>query len=261
MNDSNNQKPVVLVIAGHDPSGGAGIQADIETISNAGCHAVTVITALTAQNTSQVADVFSQEPETFRKQLLLVLEDMEIASCKIGMIGSIEIIDVIQEELSKTNMPIVLDPVLSATSGLSFVDKNICKKIVSTLIPITTIVTPNSKEARILSNENNLDTAANKLLNYGTKSILITGADEDTDNVINLFYTGNEPTASYQWERLAGTYHGSGCTLSSRIAALLASDIEIKTAIENAQAYTWNTLRHGLKLGKGQAQPNRFYEE
>ncbi len=256
-----NQKPVVLVIAGHDPSGGAGIQADIETIANAGCHAVTVITSLTAQNTNQVVDVIPQEAESFRKQLKLVLEDMEIASCKIGMIGSVKLVDVIQNELSKINMPIVLDPVLSATSGLSFADKNLCEKLISKLIPNTVIVTPNSNEARILSKENDLDTAANKLLAYGTKSILITGTDENTDNVINSFYTEDCSPVVYQWERLAETYHGSGCTLSSRIAALLALGKDLKTATDDAQAYTWNTLKHGLKLGHGQAQPDRFYDK
>jgi len=101
MVNRNNLKPVVLVLAGHDPSGGAGIQADIESIANAGCHAATVITSLTTQNTSQVVDVTPQDPEPFRKQIRLILEDMDIAACKIGMIGSIELIEVIHSVLSE----------------------------------------------------------------------------------------------------------------------------------------------------------------
>lgn len=261
MMNSNNQKPVVLVLAGHDPSGGAGIQADIESIAHTGCHAATIITSLTAQNTNEVTEIIPQKPESFRKQIRLILEDMEIASCKIGMIGNIELIDVIQSELSKINIPIVLDPVINATSGRTFSDENICKKILSSLFPLATLVTPNSEEAKLLSQSVDLEVAANKLLTYGTKAVLITGTHEATNDVINLFYTKDNTSANYQWERLSGTFHGSGCTLSSRIAALLALGNDLKTAVEDAQAYTWNTLKHGLKLGQGQAQPDRFYEK
>ena len=261
MINSNNKKPVVLVIAGHDPSGGAGIQADIESIASAGCHATTVITSLTAQNTSEVVDVLPQNPDFFRTQIKLILEDMDIASCKIGMIGNLELIDVIESELSKIKCPVVLDPVISATSGKSFADDSICKKISSSLLPLTTIVTPNTKEAKILSQSNDLNSAANKLLALGSKAVLITGADEDTEDVINYFYTKNNMPVDYRWQRLTESFRGSGCTLSSRIAALLALGKDLKAAVEDAQAYTWNTLRHGLKPGQGQAQPDRFYEK
>jgi hydroxymethylpyrimidine/phosphomethylpyrimidine kinase len=256
----NNKKPIVLVIAGHDPSGGAGVQADIESIANAGCHATTVITSLTAQNTNEVIDIIPQNPESFRKQIKLIFDDMEVAACKIGMIGSTELIDVIHDELSNKTFPIVLDPIISATSGQAFTNEHMREKILSSLFPITTIVTPNSEEAIVLSQSTGLNTAANKLLNYGTKAVLITGTHENTENVINSFYEENNDPAVYQWERLPGTFHGSGCTLSSRIAALLALENDLRTAVEKAQAYTWNSLKHGLKLGHGQAQPNRFYE-
>jgi len=189
MINSNNQKPVILVIAGHDPSGGAGIQADIESIANAGCHATTVITSLTAQNTNQVIDVLPQEPESFRKQIRLILEDMEISACKIGMIGNVGLIDVIQNELSRIKCPIVLDPVISATSGQSFADENIYKRILSSLLPLTTLITPNSEEARMLSQSTDLNDAANKLLDHGAKAVLITGTDEDTDDVFKMTST------------------------------------------------------------------------
>jgi hydroxymethylpyrimidine/phosphomethylpyrimidine kinase len=261
MINSNNQKPVVLVIAGHDPSGGAGIQADIETIANAGCHAATIITSLTAQNTKQVTDVLPQNTASFRKQISLILEDLEIASCKIGMIGNAQLIDIIHSELSRINVPIVLDPVMASTSGQSFSDDNIRKKILSSLLPMTTVITPNSGEAKILTQSTDLNDAANKLLEPGAKSVLITGADEATDEVTNVFYIKDNEPVEYHWQKLPGTYHGSGCTLSSRIAALLALGHDLKESIEAAQAYTWSTLKHGLKLGQGQMQPNRFYEE
>jgi hydroxymethylpyrimidine/phosphomethylpyrimidine kinase len=261
MINSNTQKPVVLVIAGHDPSGGAGIQADIESIANAGCHAATVITSLTAQNTKEVADIISQKPAAFRKQIRLILDDMEIASCKIGMIGTVQLIDIIQNELSQLEVPIVLDPVMNSTTGQSFADETICKKMLSELLPITTMITPNADEIRILSESSMLNEAANKLLALGTKSVLVTGADEATDNVTNTFYLNKDNPIEYHWQRLEGSFHGSGCTLSSRIAALLALGKDLKTSVEEAQAYTWNTLKHGLTLGQGQAQPNRFFEE
>lgn len=261
MKNSNIQKPVVLVIAGHDPSGGAGIQADIESIANAGCHAATVITSLTAQNTNQVIETLPQEPDSFRKQIKLVIEDMKIASCKIGMIGSIKLIDIIEEELSKLNIPIVLDPVLSSTSGQTFTNKEMCEDILSSLFPLTTLATPNSEEAKLLSQATDLNSAAKSLLKHGTQAVLITGTHEATDNVTNSLYTENDAPIEFHWERLPETFHGSGCTLSSRIAALLALGNNLNTAVEEAQAYTWNTLKHGLKLGHAQSQPDRFYEK
>ncbi len=260
MTNSNNQKPVVLVIAGHDPSGGAGIQADIESIANAGCHAVTVITSLTIQNTSKVIDVLPQEPEPFREQIKLILEDMDIASCKIGMIGSIKLMGVIVDELAESNFPIVLDPVMSSTTGKNFADDDLCKNMLTSLLPLTTLITPNSIEAKLLTQKDDLTAAATTLMNYGAASVLITGTHAETHAVINSLYTKQDSLIEYQWERLPNTFHGSGCTLSSRIAALLALGNDLKTSVEKAQEYTWLSLKHGLKLGRGQAQPNRFYE-
>jgi hydroxymethylpyrimidine/phosphomethylpyrimidine kinase len=260
MTNSNNQKPVVLVIAGHDPSGGAGIQADIESISSAGCHATTVITSLTTQNTNKVLDVIPQDPEPFRNQIRLILEDMDIVACKIGMIGSIKLLEVIVNELTDLNFPIVLDPVMSSTSGKNFSDDDICKNMLTSLLPLTTLITPNSIEATLLTQEDDLTAAANILMDYGTESVLITGTHNDTHEVINSLYTKQDPLIEYHWERLPDTFHGSGCTLSSRIAALLALGNDLKTSVEKAQEYTWLSLKHGLKLGRGQAQPNRFYE-
>lgn len=261
MINSNIKKPVVLVLAGHDPCGGAGIQADIESIANAGCHAVNIITSLTAQNTREVADIIPQEPEKFQKQLELILDDMEITTCKIGMIGNIELIDIIDKALSPLNIPVVLDPVMGSTTGQSFADEDIREKIMTLLLPITTVITPNADEARLLTSTPDLNRAAEILLKSGAKSVLVTGADEETENVTNTFYNKENQTNKYHWQRLEGQFHGSGCTLSSRIASMLALGNDIKHSIEEAQAYTWNSLSHGLQLGKGQAQPNRFFED
>jgi len=260
MNNSNNQKPVVLVIAGHDPSGGAGIQADIESISSAGCHATTVITSLTTQNTNKVLDVIPQDPESFKCQIRLILEDMNIVACKIGMIGCNRLLNVIIDELGELHFPIVLDPVMRSTSGKEFIDDKICKNMLTALLPLTTLITPNSIEAKALSQKDDLTAAANTLLDYGAESILITDTHANTREVINALFTKHDPLIEYHWERLPGSYHGSGCTLSSRITALLALGKDLKTSVEKAQEYTWMSLKHGVKLGHGQAQPNRFYE-
>lgn len=258
MINSNNQKPVVLVIAGHDPSGGAGIQADIESISSAGCHATTVITSLTSQNTNKVLDVIPQRPEPFRNQIRLILEDMDIVACKIGMIGSVELLEVIVDELAEINIPMVLDPVMCSTTGKKFSDDDICKKMLTSLLPLTTLITPNCVEATLLTQKENFTAAANTLLNHGANSVLITGTHAETHEVINTLYTKQDAPIEYPWERLPESFHGSGCTLSSRIAALLALGNNLKKAVEKAQEYTWLSLKHGLKLGRGQAQPNRF---
>lgn len=259
MINSNKQKPVVLVIAGHDPSGGAGIQADIESIANAGCHPVTIITSLTSQNTCKVTDVLPQKPEHVQAQIQLLREDMDIVTCKIGLIGNLELLDVIIQELSVMNIPTVLDPVLGSTTGTIFTDTDICKKMLASLLPLTTLITPNSVEAKTLAGSDDLAIAAAKLLDHGTNSVLITGTHEASDDVINTLYTKVESPIEYHWERLTGTFHGSGCTLSARIAALLALEYDLTTAVEKAQEYTWQSLKHGMKLGRGQAQPDRFY--
>ena len=214
MSNSNNQKPVVLGMAGHERCGGAGIQADIESLANAGCHAVTVITSLTTQNTGQVIDVLPQDPEPFRKQIRLILQDMDIVACKIGMIGNIDLIDIIHNELSKIRVPVVLDPVISSATGQAFADENLCRKMISLLLPLTTIITPNSIEAKALTHSNDLNTAAKILFDYGTDSVLITGTHEETVEVINSFYPKPGSQTDYHWERLPDTFHGSGCTLS-----------------------------------------------
>ncbi len=260
MNNDNQQIPVVLVIAGHDPSGGAGIQADIESIASAGCHAATIITALTSQNTRQVVDVLPQDPVPFRNQIRLIIEDMAIAACKIGMLGSIELLEVVVHELSEMNIPLVLDPVLGSTSGTAFADSNICQKMRTSLLPITTLVTPNSVEARLLTGTNNLSTAAQQLLACGTEAVLMTGTHEKTAKVSNILYTKHANPVAYHWQRLTGLFHGSGCTLSARIAALLARGNVLAVAVEKAQEYTWQSLNQGLQLGRGPAQPNRFHE-
>jgi len=127
------------------------------------------------------------------------------------------------------------------------------------LLPLTTVITPNTLEAKILTGTEDLKIAADKLLSYGTKSVLITGSHEKTNAILNTFYKKNSSPIKYKWKKLANSFHGSGCTLSSRIAANIALGNDLKNAVEDAQKYTWQTLKNGLELGKNQMHPDRFF--
>ena len=256
-----NKKPIVLVIAGHDPSGGAGIQADIESIVNTGCHAVTVITSLTAQNTSEVTNISYQDPIFFEEQIKLIFNDFNISACKIGMIGNVDLVNIIHKGLSDIKIPIILDPIIDSGTGKNLSPKKTYESILTLLLPLTTIITPNSIEAKILAETEDLKNAASKLLSRGGGSVLITGSHEETNDIINMLYKRDAPPIEYTWKRLPGSFHGSGCTLSSRIAANLALGNNLENAVEEAQKYTWQTLKNGLELGKGQIHPNRFFNK
>lgn len=257
-----NQKKVVLVIGGHDPSGGAGIQADIESITYAGCMAVTIISSLTTQNTNTVLKVIPQSSGNFREQFKAVMQDIKIDACKIGMLGSSKLTQIVYEELSDKNIPIVLDPVMYSGTGIPFINDSIYEKIINLLIPLATVVTPNSIEAKILSKKETIDAAAKNLIGYGCCALLITGTHDKTKNeVINRLYLENGNHHEYSWQRLAFNYHGSGCTLASSIAAQLAMGNDIESSVVKAQNYTWNTLKYGLLIGNGQHHPNRFFDK
>ena len=256
-----NRKPVVLVLAGHDPGGGAGIQADIEAIARNGCHAVSVITCLTTQNTSEFRKSIRVDPLDFLEQVEMILEEIKVDSCKIGLITDSGILSTIEKILVKLkNIQIVLDPVISAGTGQKIITEDIRLSIHDKLIPFASIITPNSMEARALTGIDDLDSAGSALLKQGCKAVLITGTHEQSEKIINTLYYDNQLTR-YEWQRLPGNYHGSGCTLSSSIAAGLASGQDIQQAVESAQKYTWYTLKHAIRFGKSQLNPDRFFQD
>jgi len=261
MNEPSPNKPVVLVLAGHDPSGGAGIHADSETVAAHGCIATSVITSLTAQNTQTSSYHLPQAAADFLTQGKLVLEDIKIDACKIGAIGSEELIHAIHELITDKTFPIILDPVLQSTTGHDFSNEEMCSLISRLLLPFTTVVTPNRAEALQLTGTLTPQAAAEKFLELGCKNILITDAEASATQIINHLYQEDGQTHIFSYERLPGNFHGSGCTLASAISANLAKNIEPTTAIEQAQEFTWNCLKHGLKLGKGQMHPNRFFKQ
>jgi hydroxymethylpyrimidine/phosphomethylpyrimidine kinase len=259
MSTKQTNKPIVLVLAGHDPSGGAGIQADIETVSSIGAAAVSIITSLTAQNTQVFGKLLPQQQHDFTEQAQLIFTDMQISACKIGAIGHFSLVEAINNILGHQELPVVLDPVLQSTTGYDLVNEELCQAICTMLLPIATLITPNRAEALQLTDELEPAQAAKKLLTQGCQSVLITGEEETESIITNRLYTNDNNCRTYIWERLPGEYHGSGCTLSSAITALLALNIDIMTAVEQAQQYTWNTLKHGVQYGRGQLHPDRFY--
>lgn len=256
-----NQKiPVVLTLSGHDPSGGAGIQADIETLRALCCHACSVITALTNQDTRNVIDIYPQDPKQIICQIDTIFNDFRVDVIKIGLIGNAEVASALHDFLIQYPMiPVILDPVLAAGGGSPLADSRLIQVIKKRLLPLTTILTPNSKEARILaSGRKDLDSCGRSLLAKGCQNVLITGTHENEPTVINRLYYSSGKMKSFHWPRLPYNYHGSGCTLAASIAAYTGLGFDPLSAIKKAQDYTWKTLETGYKPGIGQYIPNRL---
>ncbi len=253
--------PTILCLSGFDPSGGAGIQADIESVASMGGHAVPVITALTVQNTQNVSYFEPVEPQLFTKQVNKLLEDVPVKAIKIGMVGSLGIIESISAILKQNpDLPVIYDPVLSAGGGANLTETGMLTAIQKLLLPFTTILTPNSPEARQLSNKNELKDCGLELMALGCDAVLLTGAHESNDHVNNLWFNEGKYVETFSWDRLPHEYHGSGCTLASAIAALIAQGLDPFNAVNEAQDYSWNSLKHAFKISdKGQLIPNRFY--
>lgn len=259
--------PIVLVFAATDPSGGAGLQADVMTLSSMGCHPLSVVTAVTIQDTMGVDDVLPIDAEWVSDQARCVLEDMPVAAFKIGLLGSLEQVAAIAEVVSDyPEVPLVLDPVLASGRGDELVTEEMVGALRELLIPQTTILTPNSLEARRLAAEEgeeteNLELAecARRIVKSGCEYVLVTGTHENTAQVVNTLFGQNGEVRSDSWQRLPGVYHGSGCTLASAIAATIANGLEVSDAVKDAQEYTWQTLKAGFRPGMGQHIPDRLF--
>ncbi|MDD5462623.1 MAG: hydroxymethylpyrimidine/phosphomethylpyrimidine kinase [Methylococcales bacterium] len=253
-------RPVVLSFSGHDPSGGAGVQADIETLVSHQCHAASVITALTEQDTRNIKKLIPQSPEAIISQANTVLDDIPVNAIKIGLIGHHETAIAIYAILKQhPNIPVILDPVLAAGGGAELSNERLIATIVDLLLPCTTVLTPNSEEARKLAGLDELDECGLALLEQGCEYVLITGTHETTPSVCNQLFYDNRCWETYTWDRLPASYHGSGCTLAASISALIAHGLEPVQAVMEAQEYTWNSLQAAYQPGKGQHNPNRFF--
>jgi hydroxymethylpyrimidine/phosphomethylpyrimidine kinase len=270
-----------MTFSASDPTSGAGLQADLLTCASMGCHALTIVTGITVQDTAGVESIEAVEAELLEDQARLLLEDMQVDAFKIGVLGSIENIQVVAEILADyPDIPMVLDPVLASGRGDSLSDEDQRAALCELLLPQTTVLTPNSLEARQLAlqikrnhsqtdEEDEEDSAeleslaladcAKQIIQLGCEYVLITGTHEPTLEVLNSLYSSGGMLQQDRWQRLMHSYHGSGCTLASAIAAMLACGLEIPKAIKEAQEYTWQTLAHGFQPGMGQHIPDRLF--
>ena len=259
--------PIVLTFAATDPSGGAGLQADILTIASMGCHPLSVVTAVTVQDTGGVDDVMPIDAELVADQARAVLEDMPVAAFKIGLLGSVENIAAIAEVISDyPDIPLVFDPILASGRGDELASEDMRDAMRELLLPQTTILTPNSIETRrLIQDEENdeynpgLVECAKRIIHLGCEYVLVTGTHEHTPKVINTLYGARGMVRSDNWPRLPGIYHGSGCTLASAIAALLANGLPMEDAVKEAQEFTWQALQYGFRPGMGQHIPDRLF--
>ena len=258
--------PIVLTFAASDPSGGAGLQADILTLASMGCHPLSVVTAITVQDTAGVEGILAMDADWVADQARCLLEDMPVDAIKIGVMGSVENIAAIAEIVSDyPDVPLILDPVLASGRGDELATEEMTRALRELILPQTTIITPNSIEARRLADvdgdddERTLAACAERLVAAGCEYVLITGTHEPTPQVVNTLYAKSGVVRSDAWQRLTGSYHGSGCTLASAAAAYLARGRDVPDAVREAQDFTWKALAAGFKSGAGQMLPNRFF--
>ena len=257
--NTNSRYARVLSIAGSDSGGGAGIQADLKTFSALGCYGMTAITALTAQNTVGVAGIHAVPPAFLKAQLCAVLDDIGVDAVKIGMLHAPEIVEVVAWAIDHYRIEhVVLDPVMVATSGDRLIEAPTVDVLRRELFPRASVITPNLDEAalllgRPLRGEADLDQAAADLLAQGARAVLLKGGHLPGDEVVDLLATSAQPGLRLRSARIASrNVHGTGCTLSSAIAAYLARGLALAQAVERARAYTLQAIRAGAAVQTGQ---------
>ena len=254
-------RPTVLCFSGLDPSGGAGLQADIEAIGQSGAHAAIACTALTIQNSQQVFGFEATSKELLLAQANAVVGDLPIKCVKSGMLGTTDNIAALAEFLREhPDYLYVLDPVLVANSGGSLGDQATLVKAFVELIPLATVITPNTVELRALTGVDNIEQATQKLFQMGAKAVLVKGGHEDTpDHIRNMLYTDGKMIAESTCPRLEGQYHGSGCSLASFVAGRLALGDSLKIAVQHAETWLFGVLKNAeTPVVNGQKIPKRF---
>lgn len=260
-----NYKVPTLTIAGSDSSGGAGIQADLKTFSAIGTYGMSIITAVTAQNTKGVDDVEELSGKIIKKQIESVFEDIEPAAVKVGMVSSPEIILDIVESLKKYNPKfLVVDPVMISKSGYSLLKPEAKENLIKYLIPLAYLVTPNVPEAEEITGINinsimDMEAVGKKILELGPKFVLMKGGHLDGDAVDILI--GENIFEVFKSKRLdRKNTHGTGCTISSAITAHLALGYDIKEAVALSKKYITEAIEHSFDIGHGVGPVHHFYK-
>jgi hydroxymethylpyrimidine/phosphomethylpyrimidine kinase len=246
--------PLVLTFAASDPTGGAGLQADVLTLAALGCHPLSVVTGITVQDTSGVAHLEPLAADLVTRQASALLAESRVAAFKCGVLASADNVRAVAAIAARhARIPLVLDPVLASGRGDPLGGDAVRAALLDTLAAHATVATPNALEARALG-------GAEALLARGCRYVLVTGTHEPGAEVANRLYDANGLVREDRWPRLPGSYHGSGCTLASALAAGLAKGRSVAEAAREAQEYTWKTLEAGFRTGAGQALPNRFFQ-
>lgn len=253
-------RPVVLCFSGLDPSGGAGLQADIEAIGQSSAHAAIACTALTVQNSQSVLGFHPTDSALLIAQADAVIQDLPVAVIKSGMMGSIANIQALSDFLDAHPRPYVLDPVLAANCGDSLGDQTSLASAFISLLPKTTLITPNTLELFALTGRQDMDAGVRHLHELGAQAILVKGGHEHTgDHLYNHLYLHGKRVHSSKIKRLSGQFHGSGCSLASHIAGRLAVGDELLDAILSAENWLYHALNHAdTPHAQGQKIPRRF---
>ena len=243
--------PLVLSFAATDPTGGAGLQADVLTLAALGCHPLSVATAITVQDTHGVARIEALDAALVAEQAARLLAELAVAAFKIGVVASAANARAIAAVLAAhARVPVVLDPVLASGRGDALAGPATRAALLEALLPRTTVLTPNTPEAEALG-------GVAACLARGCRYVLVTGTHAATPEVVNTLHDAQGVVREDRWPRLAGSYHGSGCTLASAIAARLAHGDVVPEAVRAAQDYTWHALARGFRPASGQHLPLR----
>ena len=262
--------PTVLSIAGSDSGGGAGIQADLKTFSSLGVYGATAITAITAQNTQGVHSQFALPPQMVYDQIIAVMEDIHPSVIKIGMLSNLQVATAVADALERYSIPIILDPVMVSSSGHRLLSVEAQEVLKERLLPIAQLVTPNIPEMEALSDMPLLTisdkyNAAKHLLSLGVQSVLLKGGHEEGEVKVDILYQKSPQgivTCSFSSDTLnTRNIHGTGCTLSSAIAAYMARGLALKEAISSAKIYITEAIKAGsdISVGKGYGPVNHLF--
>jgi hydroxymethylpyrimidine/phosphomethylpyrimidine kinase len=259
--------PVVLTIAGFDPSSGAGITADIKTIAAHECYGVSCITALTVQSTQGVKRVQPVDPELITATLEELVSDLEIAAVHIGMLGTVEVARAVADYLGRAKLPrVVLDPILKSSSGADLLDTSGWQLLIETLIPLAEVITPNRAEASALTglpvaNLEQMESAAVRLHALGAANVVITGGDlEKSTDLLSFTTSRGVEVEVFKSERLrSSSTHGTGCAFSTSLACHLAQGRDLPEAVLLSKAYVAAAIANAQPLGKGVGPLNHLY--
>lgn len=254
----------VLSIAGSDCSGGAGIQADLKTFSAHGVFGMSVIVSVVAENTSRVIDIQDVTPDMIKKQIDAVFEDIEVSAVKIGMLSGPDCMAAVAEKLREYRPPhVVIDPVMYAKNGSPLMDPDAISTLIELVIPLADVLTPNIPEAEAIAgigieDQEGMKEAARLIHAMGCRNVLIKGGHAVGD-AVDLLYDG-ERFYTFESERIdTKNTHGTGCTLSSAIAANLALGHPLSEAVRRSKDYVTTAIRHALAIGKGHGPTHHFY--